>query len=168
MADRQDLLLARKVEDLRRKVFELAVIIGEPHDYDSPAGLADLANPRGSVRAWRGCRTRCARRLTGLIGLRAQQAGGVTPISGFTGARSAPRDAASGFCPPFQGSSTRLGPLDYSGLRGEGSNPVPLPPPATRAPRLLLQSISRKSPNKVMLFESCSCTGDCRVAAFSA
>ena len=30
MADRQDLLLARKVEDLRRKVFELAAIVGEP------------------------------------------------------------------------------------------------------------------------------------------
>jgi hypothetical protein len=29
MADRQDLLLARKMEDLRRKVFELAAIIGE-------------------------------------------------------------------------------------------------------------------------------------------
>jgi hypothetical protein len=30
MADRQDLLLAPKVEDLRRKVLELAAIIGEP------------------------------------------------------------------------------------------------------------------------------------------
>ena len=30
MADRQDLLLARKVEDLRRKVFELAALIGGP------------------------------------------------------------------------------------------------------------------------------------------
>jgi hypothetical protein len=30
MADRQDLLLARKVGDLRQKVFELAAIIGEP------------------------------------------------------------------------------------------------------------------------------------------
>ena len=30
MADRQDLLLAPKVEDLRRKVFELAAIIGRP------------------------------------------------------------------------------------------------------------------------------------------
>jgi hypothetical protein len=30
MADRQDLLLAGRVEDLRRKVFELAAIIGEP------------------------------------------------------------------------------------------------------------------------------------------
>ncbi len=30
MADRQDLLLAPKVEDLRRKVFELAAIIGGP------------------------------------------------------------------------------------------------------------------------------------------
>jgi len=30
MADRQDLLLAPKVEDLRRKVFELAAIMGRP------------------------------------------------------------------------------------------------------------------------------------------
>jgi hypothetical protein len=30
IADRQDLLLAPKVEDLRRKVFELAAIIGRP------------------------------------------------------------------------------------------------------------------------------------------
>jgi hypothetical protein len=34
MADRQDLLLARKAEDLRRKVFELAAIIGEPYAHD--------------------------------------------------------------------------------------------------------------------------------------
>jgi hypothetical protein len=39
-------------------------------------------------------------------------------------------------------------PLDYSGLRGEGSIPVPLPPPMTRAPRFLPQSIGRKSPRK--------------------
>lgn len=30
MANRQDLLLAERVEDLRRKVFELATIMGEP------------------------------------------------------------------------------------------------------------------------------------------
>jgi hypothetical protein len=30
MADRQDLLLAPKVEDLKRKVFELAAIVGRP------------------------------------------------------------------------------------------------------------------------------------------
>jgi hypothetical protein len=30
MADRQDLLLAGKVEELRRKVFELAALIGDP------------------------------------------------------------------------------------------------------------------------------------------
>ena len=35
MADRQDLLLARRVEDLRRKVLELAAIIGEPDAQDS-------------------------------------------------------------------------------------------------------------------------------------
>jgi hypothetical protein len=34
MADRQDLLLAGRAEDLRRKVFELAAIIGEPHARD--------------------------------------------------------------------------------------------------------------------------------------
>ena len=34
MADRQDLLLAGRVEDLRRKVFELAAIIGEPRARD--------------------------------------------------------------------------------------------------------------------------------------
>jgi hypothetical protein len=35
MADRQDLLLAARVEDLKRKVFELAAIIGEPRARDS-------------------------------------------------------------------------------------------------------------------------------------
>jgi len=35
MADRQDLLLAGRVEDLRRKVFELAAIMGEPHGHGS-------------------------------------------------------------------------------------------------------------------------------------
>jgi hypothetical protein len=34
MADRQDLLVAGKVEDLRRKVFEVAALIGEPHAHD--------------------------------------------------------------------------------------------------------------------------------------
>jgi hypothetical protein len=34
MADRRDLLLARKVEDLRRRVLELAASMGEPHAYD--------------------------------------------------------------------------------------------------------------------------------------
>jgi hypothetical protein len=33
MADRQDLLLAGRLEDLRRKVFELAAIIGEPQSH---------------------------------------------------------------------------------------------------------------------------------------
>jgi hypothetical protein len=33
MADRQDLLLAGRLEDLRRKVFELAAIIGEPQPH---------------------------------------------------------------------------------------------------------------------------------------
>ena len=35
MADRQDLLLARRVGDLRRKVLELAAIIEEPDAHDS-------------------------------------------------------------------------------------------------------------------------------------
>jgi hypothetical protein len=35
MADRQDLLIARRVGDLRRKVLELAAIIGEPDAHDS-------------------------------------------------------------------------------------------------------------------------------------
>jgi hypothetical protein len=34
MADRQDLLFAGKAEDLRRKVIELAAIIGKPQAYD--------------------------------------------------------------------------------------------------------------------------------------
>ena len=34
MAGRQDLLLAQKIEDLRRKVSEVAAIIGEPHRDD--------------------------------------------------------------------------------------------------------------------------------------
>jgi hypothetical protein len=34
MADRHDLLLARKVEDLRRKALELVALIGESNDYD--------------------------------------------------------------------------------------------------------------------------------------
>jgi hypothetical protein len=33
---------------------------------------------------------------------------------------------------PISGNRTRLDPLDYSGLRGEGSTPVPLPPPFLR------------------------------------
>ena len=37
MADRQDLLLARKVGDLRRKVLELAAVIGEPPVADPEA-----------------------------------------------------------------------------------------------------------------------------------
>jgi hypothetical protein len=37
MADRQDLLLARKVGDLRRKVVELAAVLGEPYARDSDA-----------------------------------------------------------------------------------------------------------------------------------
>jgi hypothetical protein len=82
--------------------------------------------------------------------------------------RGAPRFAYGGPWRAFARNHARRSSLEYPGLRGEGSTPVSLPPPATRAPRLLLQSISRKSPNKVRLFESCSCTGDCRVVAFSA
>ena len=37
MADRQDLLLARKVGDLRRKVVELAAVLAEPYARDSDA-----------------------------------------------------------------------------------------------------------------------------------
>jgi hypothetical protein len=37
MADRQDLLLARKVEDLRRRVLELAAAMREPDAYDPDA-----------------------------------------------------------------------------------------------------------------------------------
>jgi hypothetical protein len=37
MADRQDLLLARNVGDLRRKVIELAAALGEPHAADPDA-----------------------------------------------------------------------------------------------------------------------------------
>lgn len=37
MADRQDLLLARTVRDLRRKVVELAAALGEPHAGDPEA-----------------------------------------------------------------------------------------------------------------------------------
>ena len=37
MADRQDLLLARKVEDLRRKMFELAALMGAPDPSEPPA-----------------------------------------------------------------------------------------------------------------------------------
>jgi hypothetical protein len=33
MADRQDLLLARKVEDLRRRVFDLAALMGDPNPH---------------------------------------------------------------------------------------------------------------------------------------
>jgi hypothetical protein len=41
-----------------------------------------------------------------------------------------------------KGNSTRLSPLDYSRLRGEGSTPVPLPPPVCRRP-CVLQANSR-------------------------
>ena len=47
MADRQDLLLAPKVEDLRRKVFELAAIIGRPDpDAYTPHQRAQKFRPR--------------------------------------------------------------------------------------------------------------------------
>ena len=48
----------------------------------------------------------------------------------------------------------------YAGLRGEGSIPVPLPPPATLLPRPPGQWMGWKSPNKDGLFLSTSCTGD--------
>ena|SRR5229473_5945694 len=71
-------------------------------------------------------------------------------------------------CPRFGEEPLRRSSLRYAGLRGEGSTPVPLPPPMTLSPRFLRQSIGRRSPNKVELFESCGCTRDCRVAVFSA
>jgi hypothetical protein len=55
MADRQDLLLALKVEDLRRKVLELAAIIGGAYESD----VNPRRRPCGSVHhrrpgtAWR-------------------------------------------------------------------------------------------------------------------
>jgi hypothetical protein len=42
-----------------------------------------------------------------------------------------------------------MGPPDCSGIRGEGSIPVPLPPPIALVPRFLRAGIDRKSSNKV-------------------
>jgi hypothetical protein len=46
---------------------------------------------------------------------------------------------ALGASAPFPKDLIRLGPLDYSGLRGEGSIPVPLPPPLIPATGFLHQ-----------------------------
>jgi hypothetical protein len=57
MAGRQDLLLARKVEDVRQKVFELAAVRRSPMLLipipNVKARLTDLANQRGWVGGWR-------------------------------------------------------------------------------------------------------------------
>src|ERR1700716_1252315 len=43
----------------------------------------------------------------------------------------------------------RRSSLEYSGLRGEGSTPVPLPPPSTRAVCYCARSTRPKIPNKL-------------------
>jgi hypothetical protein len=51
MAGCQDLLLAERVEDLRRKVFELAAIVGEPRARDPDTWLSSgAALPVRSIR----------------------------------------------------------------------------------------------------------------------
>jgi hypothetical protein len=55
MADRQYLLLAGRVEDLRRKFFELAAIIGDPNPM---VPIPNLIPPAGlPIRSIRGLRT---------------------------------------------------------------------------------------------------------------
>jgi hypothetical protein len=55
MADRQDRLLGEKVEDLRRKVLELAAIIGEPMPSPEP-----IPSIRGLATTWLSNRVRQA------------------------------------------------------------------------------------------------------------
>jgi hypothetical protein len=137
MADRQDLLLARKVEDLTQRVFELAAIIGERPAYDpdtNPATGAPIRPIRRLGMAWRGCRM-FSRAFFGGVPAgwppARQAAEAVTAISlsdrgswDYWTLRLL--QAASD---RSQKNLIRPGPIDYSGLRGEGSIPVPLPPP---------------------------------------
>jgi hypothetical protein len=53
---------------------------------------------------------------------------------------------------PISGNRTRLDPLDYSGLRGEGSTPVPLPPPACPRPFFLRRTSWQLSPVAAAIF----------------
>jgi hypothetical protein len=140
MADRQDLPLAGRV-DLRRKVFELTAIIGEP------SHMVPIPNlPRGGPP------------IRSIGGLRTGLAGAPDGPGALVGVRSAGRRVREAFlscshrgsltggiarCPLrlLQAISRRgafsedpqipLDPRGYSGLRGEGSAPVPLPPPVS-------------------------------------
>src|SRR3981189_2251723 len=49
----------------------------------------------------------------------------------------------------FARNYVRRNSLEYSGLRGEGSTPVPLPPPPIEAACYRTQSTSPKFPNKL-------------------
>lgn len=53
MADRQDLVLTGKMEDLRRKVFELEAIIGSPTPLSLHLTLPGAALPIRSIRGLR-------------------------------------------------------------------------------------------------------------------
>ena len=74
-------------------------------------------------------------------------------------------DGTYWFLCPFSRNLIRVDPLDYSGLLGEGSTPVRLPPPPSPSPCVVGRRTGRKSPSKVSHFDGSGCTGDSQVAA---
>jgi hypothetical protein len=108
---RQELLLARKVEDLKRKVLEPADIMGKSDAWTKARRFGGLAQARAApgTPIWPGP-LRC-----GLYGLR-------------KASRRLRRRRALPTA-PVKRHLIRLATRDYCGLRGEGSIPVPLPPP---------------------------------------
>jgi len=123
MADRQDLLRAQKVEDLRRKVFELAARIGGPGGWESPLPF--------SGKGWVPMPRQCGRPRCDLIG---------EPGPGPLG-----REGCQGLPLPPETNHVRPGPSGYHGGRGEGSIPVPLPPPLHCSPLYPIVRIDSKN-----------------------
>jgi hypothetical protein len=72
-------------------------------------------------------------------GARGRLGGRYSRPPGLSGGQKAfrPLEAASASYPPFPKKPSPPGSLGYSGVRGEGSTPVPLPPPpCSRLPAL--------------------------------
>src|SRR5712671_5532956 len=69
----------------------------------------------------------------------------VTPLTFYPGAPQ----VHGGLGRAFARNYVRRNSLEYSGLRGEGSTPVPLPPPSTWAVCYRARSTSPKIPNKL-------------------
>jgi hypothetical protein len=58
----------------------------------------------------------------------------------------------------FARNYVRRNSLEYSGLRGEGSTPVPLPPPPIFGAPISPSMDGPKIPSKLGHFDSCNCT----------